>query len=270
MGFTDHCDLFASVHEEGINRIIGHIQRKRPSLFNYGTMMFVKNPKRMCHEIGPVDPDVIKRNNPIVTLEPPIPIPGSFMALDWCMQIPTIQIDFHPGKLFQLPPELTSPLPKQRMALHIEVCGGVGVPRVPDKLPFPDDTGGKIGDGIWAPARDLPTVVFPSEKICCFCLDAYAVAGASIVNNKLEIDLEGFEIVDIKPDGLECSIETFVSLTIKYGLLPRLRIALDQLVFDLGTYATIALAPTPISANVPNNPSIANDSVSAFIDVTIT
>ena len=35
MAFTDNCDLYAAVHEDGINLIARHILRQRPSLFNY-------------------------------------------------------------------------------------------------------------------------------------------------------------------------------------------------------------------------------------------
>ena len=37
MAFTDNCDLFGAVHEDGVNRVIRHIMRQRPSLFNYAT-----------------------------------------------------------------------------------------------------------------------------------------------------------------------------------------------------------------------------------------
>ena len=30
MAFTDNCDLFVSIHEEGVNRIGWHIMRQRP------------------------------------------------------------------------------------------------------------------------------------------------------------------------------------------------------------------------------------------------
>jgi hypothetical protein len=35
--FTDNCDLYGAIHEDGINRVVRHIMRQRPSLFNYGT-----------------------------------------------------------------------------------------------------------------------------------------------------------------------------------------------------------------------------------------
>ena len=68
MAFTDSCDIFASFHEEGFNRILGHVRRQRPSLFNYATADVANNPRLLCKEIG-VHPIVALRNNPQVTLK---------------------------------------------------------------------------------------------------------------------------------------------------------------------------------------------------------
>jgi hypothetical protein len=37
MAFTDHCDIFIAVLEAGINRVLTHVRRQRPSMFNYGS-----------------------------------------------------------------------------------------------------------------------------------------------------------------------------------------------------------------------------------------
>ena len=42
MAFTDRSDLFAAVHENGINATIGHLMWQRPSLFNYATLIFTR------------------------------------------------------------------------------------------------------------------------------------------------------------------------------------------------------------------------------------
>ena len=41
MAHTDHSDVYGALHEEGINRVVTHLQHKRPSLFNYGTARVV-------------------------------------------------------------------------------------------------------------------------------------------------------------------------------------------------------------------------------------
>ena len=42
MAFTDHSDLFAAVHENGINATIGQLMLQRPSMFNYATILFTQ------------------------------------------------------------------------------------------------------------------------------------------------------------------------------------------------------------------------------------
>lgn len=51
MAFTDNCDLYIAIHEEGINRIITHIMRQRPSIFNYGEPSVVDNNNFLCSPI---------------------------------------------------------------------------------------------------------------------------------------------------------------------------------------------------------------------------
>ena len=42
MAFTDHSDLFAAMHENGINATIGQLMLQRPSMFNYVTILFTQ------------------------------------------------------------------------------------------------------------------------------------------------------------------------------------------------------------------------------------
>ena len=63
MAFTDNCDLFASVHEDGVNRVIEHIRRQRPSWFNYATADYADPyAKLWCAKID-VTSDVVKHHN---------------------------------------------------------------------------------------------------------------------------------------------------------------------------------------------------------------
>ena len=130
MAFTDHSDLFGSVHEDGINRVIRHIMRQRPSLFNYGTELIASNPDYWLCKPVEVSQDVINRGNPIVTIESPLPVfgTGGLVGLNYCFQLTDVEIDFHPGSVFELPPELRPPLEEQHFAIRAQVCGGIGCP----------------------------------------------------------------------------------------------------------------------------------------------
>ncbi|MCC6613378.1 MAG: hypothetical protein IT320_07850 [Anaerolineae bacterium] len=129
MPFTDHSDLYGAVHDEGINRVVRHIMRQRPSLFNYATPVFHQRPELFCQKIDVAD-KVTKAGNPIFTEQEPLPIFGTPvpMGLNFCVQFTDFQIDFHPTDQFELPPELGSKLQPQRMAVRARACAGLDCP----------------------------------------------------------------------------------------------------------------------------------------------
>jgi hypothetical protein len=50
VAFTDNCDRFASLHEDGVNRVITHIRQQRPSWFNYATVDIAANRELWCFQ----------------------------------------------------------------------------------------------------------------------------------------------------------------------------------------------------------------------------
>lgn len=285
MALTDNCDVFASVSENFINSLVNNVARQRPSLFNYGTKSFVAAPQMMCHTIK-VAP-ALPGNQPLVTLEQPLPIPGTdgAWAFEWCAQLTKLEIDFHPGSI-PLPPELKK-LEPQSLALHAEFCAALACPpdkvlrgiaaAESDKYPALDPAQAIRGDG--KPRQDPPrepphTLPVDRDHIHCFCIEVFAVAHLVIDQTAsgpvLRIELTGLEIVDIKPDGLEQSVECLIAATLSLGVLPRFRIALHDIILGLGTFGQLTIGLTPISAAVPFNPSIAQDQLSVFVDVDLT
>ena len=290
MALTDFCSIFASVHENAINTVVKAVATQRPSLFNYGTPFFVQHPNLMCEKIV-VHPK-LPPSQPRVGAQPLLPVPGTngLFALEFCMQVTKLAIDFHKGDI-KLPPELGT-LQPQRFALAGRVCAAIACPPRGWLAEVGDAIAGTVrpidpfaalrekerdNQAVFRPPSDTPKPMFPvpvdREHIHCFCLDLFATGRIRIVDNgfgpRLALELEGVEIVDIKPNGLEDSIECLVSATLQLGILPRLRIALDALTFSLGAYATLVISPTPTSANVPFNPDISKDRLSVFIDVAI-
>jgi hypothetical protein len=51
VALTDNCDLFGSVHEDGVNLVARNVMRQRPSLFNYGTAQVAANRKFWCRQV---------------------------------------------------------------------------------------------------------------------------------------------------------------------------------------------------------------------------
>ena len=282
MGYTDKCDIFASFHEEGFNRIIGHVRRQRPSLFNYATADVAKNQGLLCKEIE-AHPIVSLRNNPQVTIVAPLPIPGTNYGVNFAVQLVDLRIDFHPGDEFALPAELNPPLKPQRLAIKLTLCGGIGCPPAEIVGQFIPPQKGTAKPGETRPnepdrpRESVPIIPLPTRQLICFCLDAYATGGIRIVsyNSKpyLEPFIDGFEIVDIKPVGLENSLECYISLMLKLVVLPGLRILLQHAPLNLTQGATdlfpqptnVILSPMPVSAALPNNPAIEEDLLKVFI-----
>ena len=182
MGFADNSDIFASFHEDGFNKIISHVREQRPSLFNYATADVAKNIELLCKTID-AHPIIFIRNNPLVTIEDPLPIPGTNYGVNFAVQVVDLQIDLHPGDEFDLPSELNPPLNEQRFAIKLTVCGGIGCPPnelVDELIPPPDDPD-KQSDPDRQRDED-PIVPLPTRELVCFCLDAYALGGVRIVN----------------------------------------------------------------------------------------
>ncbi len=280
MAFTDNCDLFASFHEDGFNRLIFHAMRQRPSLFNYATAAIANNTELLC-EVIQVNPVVTKRGNPLVTIEDPLPIPGSNFGLNFAVQLRELKIDFHPGDEFALPPELSPPLKPQRFAIKLRFCAGLGCP--PDEvvdqfIPPPPDPGAKPQDpaghtGAAQDPRSEDIRPLPFRRLLCFCLEVFVTGGVRIRQYWgkpwLEPFVDGVEIVDVKPQNLEDSLECYIKLLLKLVILPKLRILLELMPLDIMQLASVTLAPTPVSANVPNNPAIEEDQLKAFINVEV-
>lgn len=287
MAFTDNCDIFGSVHEDGINLVVLHIMRQRPSLFNYATAFFEKRPDLLCARIV-ADPRVIQANNPLFEVQDPIPVLAApiDVGLDWCFQITDAQIDFHPENVIDLPPELGE-IPPQRLALRLRACFGLSCPPkdvIEKILPMIEEAATaedkRPQDG---PApQDVPIIVLETREITCFCLEVFAVAHLEwgTIGNKpdrwLKVRLDGLEIVDLQPTPMENIIECYVTTVLRLGILPQVsqklifdvsKLLKDE--FDIEVEEKITLEPTPISAAVPFNPAIEDDQLKVFISLVV-
>jgi hypothetical protein len=274
MALTASCDLYAAVHEDGVNRVIQHIMRQRPSWFNYGTDDVAANRELWCASID-YTKDVTTFNNPLFTVMQPLPVIGSSnpqAMIGFCAQLTKAAIDFHPGNKITLPPQLNPPLKPQCLSLQFRVCGGLVCPsdkeieQIPIGVPAPKPS--PPTHETTAPPT-VPPIVLHGRPIC-FCLDVFAVCHFEIASGGLLMGkVDGMEIVDVKPDGLESNLECYLRTAVSIMLREKLTISLKSLslsfpLFDMGT---ITLIPTP-NPPVPNNPAIEEDQLKAFITMT--
>lgn len=271
MAFTEHCDLFASFHEDGFNAILRHIMYQRPSMFNYATKDVAAKPELLCRPILAHPRLSDPHGNPLMTIEKPLHIPGTNYGINFAVQLVDLKVDFHPGNSINLPPEL-SPLPEQRLAFGLTICAGVGCPPadVVDKLiPPPPEP------NVEPPPPPDELTVIPADRLVCACLDAFAVGGVRFREYwqqwYLEPFLDRIEIADIRPENLEMGIECLVDTTFRLSLLPRLRILLADLTFELTKQVSISLQPKPVaeSPHIPKNPAVERDELKLFIDLGI-
>ncbi len=331
MAFTDHSDLFGSVHEDGVNLVVRHLMRQRPSLFNYATPAFHARPDLFCQPIEAAK-SVKDAGNPLFTEQEPLPIFGTPfpVGINFCLQLVDARIDFHPQDV-PLPPELGE-LPPQRFSLMAAACAGIDCPSeevIAGLLPWierellaqqklavgkvEESRGGKdVGRSqtgalgvTGAPPRRLVgvrpdvalqpavlderpprgTVVLPTRRIECFCLEVYAVGhfewGAVPGSEQawLKTKLDGVEIVDLGPERLEASIECYVATVLRLGILPQVMVPLEKLVLDITKVLAeqglqvgkqVTLGPSPAPGDVPNNPAVEDDMIKAFGKLTVT
>jgi hypothetical protein len=94
--FTDKSDIYFAIHDVGINRVVKHVMRQRPSIFNYGTCFFLGNPQMLCEAIE-VAPEVTAASNPIIKVMDLLSVPGMSAGLNFCLHLRKGEIDFHPG-----------------------------------------------------------------------------------------------------------------------------------------------------------------------------
>lgn len=273
MALTDNCDLFASFHEDGMNKIVRHIMRQRPSLFNYATPDIIANRELWCH-IPDFTVDVTKFGNPIFTELPYLPVIGSDsppLGLGLTVQFVKFQVDLHPSNVITLPPELGPSLPKQRLALELRLCGAVGCPepKTLDAIPIPKPRG-KDPTG-----RDDPPKLVPVPgRLNCFCLDIFLVGHTErefiAGEEKLVVKVDGIEIVDVKPDKLELNLECYLRTTVHTLLRQKLAIAWQTFFIDFPLFGlgNVSLSPTP-NPPVPHNPAIEEDQLKAFVTMTV-
>jgi hypothetical protein len=266
MGYTDKCDLYAAVNEAGLNLVAKHIMRQRPSLFNYATAAIVNNPSLACE---PVDYtiDITTYQNPIFTVEPPLPLLGAdapVVELNYCAQLNKAAVDFYPGNVITLPTELGPPLAAQHFAMQAKVCAGLdcGERQIATVQPNPTVE--------WRPP---PPPLIPSDgKLDCFCLDAFLIGHALIKNLYgqlvLSCEIDAADVAEIAPPGLKQAINCYLRDTVELLLREKLYFPVTHTFFfdfDFLSLPAITVLPTP-NPPVPNNPAIEDDQLKVFIN----
>jgi hypothetical protein len=232
-------DVTLAVNEEAIGRINGHLAANRPSLFNYGTEFVRDNPDR--HRVPITGPPPIMT---VPTGAPPT-VPGTNIVANYIIQITDFQIDFFPQSV------ITDPLPPNIAAT------------------FRENTF-LIKTSFWMGLEITPSFPMQHFQLTVFIVVAVAIDGPNrkvLLSVAHRADQEGFEIVDVQPDGLESILEAIARTTITEHTLKKMKSDLSQLVFKAGDppLAKIELIPSN-----GTNPVIAADTMQFFFEVAVT
>lgn len=210
MAYTDHSDVYGALHQAGINRVITHLRRKRPSIFNYGTARVVAGayaaaetpvPEYVDGRSGrltpceaiPYAPEVRDRrwNNPLMTEEDPLPVVGTdgLVGMDYAVQVTDLGIDFAP------PTEELS-FKEQQYAANASVCAGLGCPgdfeldealeAIKQFRSYVDRREGlklatALNDRELLSEFGLPAVP-QADRLHCFCLDVEVIGSVSMAD----------------------------------------------------------------------------------------
>src|SRR6476659_298433 len=251
MTFTSSSDIYLAVHEAGINRVVQHLFAQRTSLFNYTTSGLTRLTERLCAPIRP-HPVAVARGDRLVGQLPPLPVAGTGYAVEYSVQLTKLAVDASPVNTIGVPPELAPPIAPQHLVLQAGACLGYGCPPadIVKQLPFLPAGGDR--------PKDATTI--PAGNLLCTCLDVFAslafdFEGAD-AQQHLKGTLDGLEIVDLGPTGLENSIECYLGLVIRLGLLPKLQAPLIRVSQQLGALFVLNVEPTQAPATVPNNPAV--------------
>jgi hypothetical protein len=227
MSLTQVHDVFAAIHEDGLNDLLRRFFTTRPKYLNYGSPGFVAS------------------TTVNATQMPAIQFPGVSGGIDWSVRLDIPVVDAHPQSA-ALPPEL-DPLGPQRLSLRTTVeicvnCSEGGEPEHPDDYGNYDD---RYPDR--PPKGDLQPV--------CFKVEVYAIAHAEQTSSPdgdaVRLIVDAIEIVDLEPNELESVIECLL-LQILRAVLASVRLPLTAL-----RAGAFQLAPTA-------GPEVENDQIEMY------
>jgi len=265
-------DLYAAITDDAVNRIINFVHARAPYLFNY-VAPSVRIDKDQSGNLVMQDlwvtcspvPDT-PRGIPKYRRIPPFQLPGIAVKLPCSIQLIDLTIDFHPGDIVTLPAQLNPPLAAQRFALNAMVQFGLAcVPPEAVRLE------GLSRYGLNADyARRLE--VLPVDSLECFLIQIFAI-GHLFVETKpptptplqnIRVAVDGLEIVDIEPKGLEQAVECYLVAMLKGAILPEIVLGLERI--PVNALGIQAVTPS-LTPGLPNNPAVEQNELRVWLDL---
>ena len=247
MSFTDQCDIYCAVHENGINRLIARAMRFFPSFFNYGSPFVCAHP-RLWRSAVNADASVAPSGDPLMTSVPlslpaTVNLPMNIKPIipDFCAQLTALAIDFFPGNAIT-PPASFPALSSRQFGLKATVQAGLSCPNLPKE----------------------------AEVLNCFSIDIFGeiAFSQSSPTKWLAPRLVDFDIQGVGPDGLKAFLDCYAIFITNQALdyIGALINGAAAAPYEMkNLYGTVSLSISPSS--VGNNPVFQDDQVKLFADL---
>jgi hypothetical protein len=268
-------DVYGAITDDAVNRVIGFAHVRAPFLFNYVAPSFSYVVDAQQKIIGMQDawiicspvPDSPLPGVPKYTRLQPFQLPGIPVKLPYSIQIISLQLDFHPGDILTLPNELLPPLRDQSFGLAAMLQFGLAC--VP-----PDLITTLASQQFTAATFNVPRLpVLPVTDLDCFVLRIFATGRLSVLSiplpfqprplEQIRLEVDGLEIVDIAPQGLEAAVECYLVAMLRGYVLPTLVLGLQDL-----TVSSLGISVTPyLSPGLPHNPAIEQNELRVWLDL---
>lgn len=239
MSLTQTHDVFAAIHEDGLDDLLRRFFTTRPKYLNYGS------------------PGFTAATTVTATQMAAIPFPGVPGGIEWSVRLAQPVVDAHPQST-GLPPEL-DPLGAERVAIRtaVQICVDCSNRERGDdqRDPRPDQQDPTHGHHRkYDPDRPIGKDLKP----VCFVVEVYAIARAerttSAAGDALRLVVDAIELVDLEPNELESLVECL--------LLQILRAVLASVRLPLTALRAGAFELTPAAG-----PFVRDDQIEMFGDV---
>jgi len=239
MALTNGHDVFAALHETGVNKFIHNVFLARRYYFHFA--------------VPPLGSGVPGTDFAVL---PPLPVPGTNYGLAYSLDISQPVIDFTPQDATStLPPPLTLGPNQFSLSADVQICLLCGF-HIPIRDPNPNDPRGKEpGKGRHPQGDDREQ---QPERVCTH-LQLWAVGHPTVANLGATDKLIGLEIDDIVVKEV-CALEKIMECITEdavNALLEKVRLTLSR----------IALGAFPVGLILEDGPKIADDQLEAWAKI---
>jgi len=254
---TTDCDVYFGIQDGFINNIISTVRAQRPSIFNLATPWFAENPDALCLPV-----QAAPNGAPPLGIVDPISVGTGPAAIQYCLQISEVSIDFPPWE-YGAPSELgsyTSTHALLRLSINLRLAiPEISVADLPCPSSSKDDKSSNFKSNVAYKLTD------------CTSISVFSALGADYKTCQstpnIYFDCAAVEIVDLEPTALEGIIEVLLQSILNLDLLSGALVALniDPVRLPGGRQVSLTLSPASSSPK----PTFEDDTAKIKLDALV-